>query len=99
WQVGDDVGTAWLSQSDLATKLDLSRQRVGQAVASARERWIRFPAITALRQAICEILNSQAGVATHDELIAAVLLTRGSTFEEPKRTQMASVAVRAAIEM
>ena len=98
WQLSGDVVTAWPSQSDLAAKLDLSRQRIGQAVANGRERWNRFPAITALRQAIYEILSSQGGVATHDELIAAVLVTRGSTFEEPKCTQMASVAVRAAIE-
>jgi hypothetical protein len=31
-------------------------------------------------------------------LIAAVLTARGSTYEEPKRTQMASVATRAALE-
>ena len=82
----------------MAAKLDVTRQRIGQVITHARERWSRFPSITALRDAIYEILCSQGGVATHAELVASVLIARGSTFEEPKRTQMASVAVRAALE-
>jgi hypothetical protein len=37
-------------------------------------------------------------VMTHDELVANILSARGSAFDEPKRTQMASVATRAAME-
>ena len=99
WQLlGGASPTAWASQTDLAAKLDVTRQRIGQVITHARERWSRFPSITALRDAIYEILCSQGGVATHAELVASVLIARGSTFEEPKRTQMASVAVRAALE-
>jgi hypothetical protein len=99
WQVLDDISpTAWPSQSDLASELDVTRQRIGQVINQARERWGRFPSITALRDAIYEIVCSQGGVMTQTELVASVLAARGSTFEEPKRTQMASVAVRAALE-
>jgi serine/threonine protein kinase len=99
WQILDDVSPiAWPSQGDLAPKLDVTRQRVGQVINQARERWSRFPSITALRDAIYETVCSQGGVTTHTELVASVLAARGSTFEEPKRTQMASVAVRAALE-
>jgi serine/threonine protein kinase len=99
WQLfSDTLPTVWLSQSDMAAKLDLTRQRIGQVITQARERWTRFPSITALRDAIYEILCSQGGVMTHVELVASILIARGSTFEEPKRTQMASVAVRAALE-
>lgn len=93
-----DTAREWLSQTDLAARLGVTRQRVGQAVTEARERCKRFPSITSLRELIFEILNAHAGVVTHAELIAAVLTARGSTFEEPKRTQMASVATRAALE-
>jgi len=99
WQrVEDASATAWPSQSNLAVQLDLTRQRIGQVIAQARERWSRFPSITALRDAIYGILCSQGGAATNAELVASVLIARGSTFEEPKRTQMAAVAVRAALE-
>ena len=99
WQILDDAPSiAWPSQSDLAPKLDVTRQRVGQVINQARERWSRFPSITALRDAIYEIVCSQGGITTQTELVASVLAARGSTFEEPKRTQMASVAVRAALE-
>jgi serine/threonine protein kinase len=94
----NEAAREWFSQTDLATRLSVTRQRVGQCVTEARERCKRFPSITSLRDLIHEILCSQAGVFTHSELIAAVLTARGSTFEEPKRTQMASVATRAALE-
>lgn len=88
----------WPSQSDLASQLDVSRQRVGQVVGEGRERWKRFPSITALRDTIFEIVRVKGGVAMHDDLIASVLMARGSAFDEPKRTLMASVATRAAME-
>ena len=88
----------WPSQSDLAQQLNVTRQRIGQVVTEARERWKRFPSITALRDTIYEIVRSSGGVVTHDELVASVLAARGSAFEEPKRSEMASVATRAAIE-
>ncbi|MCC5840767.1 MAG: BREX system serine/threonine kinase PglW [Opitutales bacterium] len=88
----------WISQSDLAPALGLSRQRIGQVLTKARARWTRFPAITALRDSLHALLGSLGGVALHGELIEAVLAARGSSLEEPRRTQMASIAVRAAME-
>ncbi len=88
----------WRSQSDLALQLEVTRQRIGQVVTEARERWKRFPSITALRDTIYEIIRASGGVLTNDELVASVLAARGSTFDEPKRTEMASVATRAAME-
>lgn len=88
----------WPSQSELAPRLQITRQRVGQVVTEGRERWKRFPSITALRDTLYEIIRAQSGVATHEELVAGVLAARGSAFDEPKRTEMASVATRAAME-
>ena len=102
-RAAEDDGTGrsrveWPSQSDLAPRLEVTRQRVGQVVADGRERWKRFPSITGLRDVILEIVRAQGGVTLHDELVAGVLAARGSAFEEPKRRQMASVATRAAME-
>jgi serine/threonine protein kinase len=94
---GEDAAE-WPSQSDLALRTDVTRQRIGQVVTEGRERWRRFPSITALRDTLYEILRGQSGVMTHGELVASVLAARGSVFDDPKRTQMASVATRAALE-
>jgi serine/threonine protein kinase len=93
-----DSALEWPSQSDLVAPLGVTRQRIGQVVTAGRDRWKRYPSVTALRDLIHEILRSQSGVLTHEELIASVLAARGSTFEEPERSKMASIATRAALE-
>ncbi len=99
WKQSEEVDAIrWLSQSDVAPLIPVTRQRVGQVIMEARERWKRFQSITLLRDTICEMVGVQSGVVVQDELIASVLAARGSAFDEPKRSQMASVAARAAIE-
>ena len=99
WNQPDDENPAeWPSQSDLAPRLDVTRQRIGQVVTEGRERWKRFPSITALRNTIHELVRSEGGLLTQDELVANILSVWGFAFDEPQRTQKASVATRAAIE-
>lgn len=99
WQVPREAAVAqWPSQSDLATSLDITRQRVGQVVTAARKRWTKFPSLQSLRDDVAHLLHSLGGVATHHELIAAILVSRGSGLEEPERRRMASTALRAAVE-
>lgn len=88
----------WPSQADFARTVDVSRARVGQIVTKARERWLKVPSLNSLREAIANLLLSQNGVMTHQELISSVLHLRGSALEDPERQRMASVVVRAAIE-
>ena len=89
---------AWPSQSDLVEVCDVTRQRIGQVITAARERWKKSPLLVALRDAVDDLLLTRGGVMTQRELVAAVLAARGSGAEEPQRTQFASVAVRAAVE-
>src|SRR5690606_13082039 len=77
---------------------DVTRARIGQVVTGARQRWVKLGGVTSLRDAILEILKTQAGVMTHKELIAAVLHLRGSALPDPDRYRMASVVTRAALE-
>jgi serine/threonine protein kinase len=99
WQVPREAPvSAWPSQSDVATLRDVSRQRVGQAITAGRRRWNRFPTVTALREDILQFLRGLGGIATHSDIIQAVLAARGSALDEPARRRMASVAVRAALE-
>lgn len=98
----DEVGKAvvfdWPSQSDVARRVGLTRARVGQVVTKARARWRKNPSVTALRNTVVELLDSNGGAMTVDELCTAVLAARGSGEEEPARSQLASVVVRAAVE-
>lgn len=96
--VGQTIAFDWPSQSDVARELDLTRARIGQVVTKARERWRKNPSITALRKLISELLESNGGAMTADELSTAVLAARGSGEDEPVRSQLASVITRAAIE-
>lgn len=89
---------AWPSQSDLTSVCYVTRQRVGQIITTARGRWAKSAPLTGLRDAIAEVLFGKGGVMTHLELIAYVLSARGSLSEEPLRSQLASAAVRAAVE-
>ncbi len=88
----------WPSQSDLVEVCDVTRQRIGQIITAARERWKKSSLLAGLRDAIADLLHTRGGVMTQRELVAGVLAARGSGAEEPKRTQFASVAVRAAVE-
>jgi hypothetical protein len=88
----------WPSQSDLVEVCDVTRQRIGQIITAARERWKKSPLLAGLRDAIADLLHTRGGVMTQRELVAAVLSARVSGAEEPQRTQFASVAVRAAVE-
>lgn len=89
---------AWPSQSDLVEVCDVTRQRIGQIITATRERWAKSPLLSGLRDVITELLRTRGGVMTQRELAAAVLSVRGSTAEEPHRSQLAGVAVRAAVE-
>jgi hypothetical protein len=100
WRTPDDDPAAlrWPSQTDLGEQVEVTRARVGQVVTSAREKWLKNPSVTRLREAIHATLLSQGGVTTHVELIRLMLLLRGSTLSESDSLRMASIATRAAVE-
>lgn len=88
----------WPSQTEIARRLEVTRQRVGQAVFAGRERWHRFSTITGLRNVAVELLNAQGGAMTVPELADALLAARGSALEEPVRTCSALGVLRAVCE-
>lgn len=88
----------WPSQADVARYLGVTRARVGQIAAKLQARWFKEPAVTRLRADLAEIVATQGGAMTVEELVAAVLVARGSVHDEPRRSQLAAAVVRAAIE-
>ena len=90
---------AWPSQSAVARALGATPVAVSQALARARRRWSRLPALTRLRHDIVEMLDAHDNVMTMHELADGILTSRGSVQEHPLRSSLAVACVRAAVEV
>src|SRR4029079_10703425 len=66
----------WLSQTDVADALDLTRARVGQVLTLDRSRWSKAPAVTAFRHELCEQIQRLGGVVTISEILDLTVLLR-----------------------
>jgi hypothetical protein len=92
------ISGAWPSQTDIAESVGVTRARISQLVAKARQRWAKDPAITRLRIDVADLLDANGGVMTVGELAQALVTRRGSVQDEPHRTRYAMAVARAAIE-
>ena len=95
----DGPAAPWPSRSDVARALDVTPVAVSQAVARARQRWIKTAVLTRLRHDVVDLLEAHGDVMTQRELGAAILARRGSVQEEPLRARHAGACVRAATEV
>ncbi len=86
----------WPSQTDVATALDVTRGRIGQLLATARQRWVKQAGLNQLREELLAQLQQLGGIAAAEELESAVAGWRGQGEEEV--SSLARAAVRAAIE-
>jgi serine/threonine protein kinase len=96
--LSDGAPAGWPSQSEVPRRLSVNPALVSHAVAAARQRWQRAPALTALREDIVALLDAQGGVMTAAELAEALLASRGSLQDEPLRSRQALAVLRAAVE-
>ena len=92
------VDVIWPSQGDIAPLAGVTRGRISQILAEAEARWLKDPAITALREQIAAVLESNSGVMSARELSESLLAARGSIEDEPRRSRLAHVVTRAAVE-
>ena len=95
---GHPASLAWPSQTDVAEAVGVTRARISQLVARARQRWAKDPAITRLRVDVADLLGANGGVMTVGELAQALVAKRGSVQDEPHRTRYALAVARAALE-
>ena len=70
----------------------------GSAGCVLANRLSKDPAITRLRTDVVEFIAGQGGVMSAAELVEALLVARGSTHDEPRRTQLTGAVLRAAVE-
>lgn len=89
----------WPSQASVAEQVEVTRGRIGQIVSTIHERWAKDAALTRLRLDLAEVLNSQGGIMSAREMSEAILVARGSSQDEPLRSQLARAVLRAVVEV
>ena len=85
--------------ADVAQSLGMELPNVQDIIAKARARWIKEKAIVKLRSDLAEMVDLRGKVMSLDEAAAAILVARGSVYDEPKRTQYAIAILRIALEV
>ncbi len=88
----------WPSQTEVATAAGLSRQRISLAITGARKRWRKFSGITELRDVLAELLLSEGGAMTVDEVAEALAAARGSNLPDADRRPVGLGVTRALVE-
>lgn len=88
----------WPSQSDVATQVTITRQRLGQVVLKARGLWGKSTLVTDARNRTAELLAQRSGVDTAQRLARELAASYGAAVPEPLRTRLALVLLRAAHE-
>lgn len=91
--------SSWPSQASIAERVDVTRGRIGQIVGKLHERWTKDAAINRLRSDLTEMLSCQGGIMSAREMSDTLLVARGSSQDDPLRTQLARAVVRAGVEV
>lgn len=89
----------WPNLGDAARAAGLPRTVVAEALVKVRERWLRSPHLTAVRDELAAHLERHGLVMTLGEAARAVLAERGSAEQDEQlRERLARAVVRAALE-
>ena len=89
----------WPTLGEAAAASGLDRNAVAEALVKARERWLRTPALTDLRQQLETLLHGQGQVMTTTEAALALLALRGcAEQQDDERLRLAGAVLRAALE-
>lgn len=90
---------AWPSLGESAQATQVDRATLTAALIKARERWLKNPAFTELRQQLDTLLRSQGQVMSTAEAAMALLALRGcAAQDDAERLRQASAVLRAAVE-
>ena len=89
----------WPSLGESAKANQVDRGTLTAALIKARERWLKNPAFTELRQQLDTLLRSQGQVMSTTESAMALLALRGcAAQDDAERMRQASAVLRAAVE-
>lgn len=91
--------STWPTLGDVAAASGLDRKVLTDALVKARERWLKNPAFTELRNQLDTLLHGQGQVMTGREAALALLALRGcAEQDDDERLRLASAVLRAALE-
>jgi serine/threonine protein kinase len=94
-----EASPAWLPLGKVASAAGVARSAVVDALVRMRERWLKLPRLTELRDEIAALLQTQGGVMTAHELAKALLSARGSVEnDEATRLRLGLAVARACVE-
>lgn len=89
----------WPAQTDVARRLGVQQPTVNRPYLDAVKEWITEPALTAVREELCEALNAAGRVMTATELAAGLRARRGAAEQAPDQEMAKALAVvRACVE-
>ncbi len=93
------VAGAWPTLGEAGAAHSIARGALATALIKARERWLKLPVFTELRQQIDTLVESHGNVMTAPELSQALLTVRGcANQDDAERLRLAMAVVRAACE-
>lgn len=94
-----DSSVLWPGLGAAARECELTRHAATQALLQARDRWLKLPPMTVVRDDVATILKGHGGVMTAEELARALLATRGSAEQAvDARLRLSAAIVRACVE-
>jgi serine/threonine protein kinase len=94
-----EQGMYWPSQADVAARLAVSRQRVGQALSSDRRRWERDTAVRAVAEQVIQQVRNSGGVMADRELVDFLVASRGFDHADaPHASRLAAALLRIVYE-
>lgn len=100
--MGLDEGVApgtWPALGEASATHQVPLAELTSTLLKSRERWLKTPAFTEIREQLQVLLASQGGVMTAAECASSFLQLRGcAEQEEGRRTRLAFAVLRAALE-
>ena len=89
----------WPTLGDTATASQIDRSILTTALIKSRERWLKNPAFTELRQQLDTLVRSQGQVMSAEEAALALLALRGCAEQvDAERMRQSTAVLRAAVE-
>ncbi len=95
----DPWPTLFPTLGDAAQAAGIARPALTHALAAARARWLKSPAITDLREELAATLGASGGVVSAAEAAASLLASHGSIEQDNAvRLRLAAAVLRAVVE-
>ncbi len=86
----------WPTQGQVALKTGVTRARVGQFLGKDRQRWLKDPAVTRLREQVIGLVDAAGGVLELGELVEGLrgIVPAGEGDDQQRSRQVGAICRR-----